>query len=86
MDLLGTTKMSSRGQVVIPENIRQQLRLEEGTQFAVLAENDVVILKIITPPKRSEFKGIINKIQKAAKAAGLTSQDLEDVIKEARKK
>lgn len=86
MNILATTKMSSRGQVVIPEDIRKQLHLETGTQFAVIAENNVVILKIITPPKLSEFKGILNKIQKAAKAAGLTPKDLEEVIKEDRKK
>jgi len=86
MNILATTKMSSRGQVVIPEDIRKQLHLETGTQFAVIAENNVVILKIITPPKLSEFKGILNKIQNAAKAAGLTTEDLDEVIKEDRKK
>ena len=28
-----TTKMSSKGQIVIPEEIRQQLGLDAGTQF-----------------------------------------------------
>ncbi len=30
---VATTKLSSKGQVVIPENIREKLRLEAGVQF-----------------------------------------------------
>jgi AbrB family looped-hinge helix DNA binding protein len=86
MNTLSTTKMSSRGQVVIPEDIRKQLHLENGTQFAVIAENDVVILKVIMPPKLNEFTNIVKKIQKVAKDAGLTQKDIEEAIKDIRKK
>ena len=44
---VSTTKMSSKGQVVIPENIRKQLNLKAGAQFVVVGEKDVVILKNI---------------------------------------
>jgi AbrB family looped-hinge helix DNA binding protein len=86
MNILATTKMSSRGQVVIPEDIRKQLKLQNGSQFAVIAEGDVIILKVITPPKRSDFKKTLNKMKKAAKAAGLTPEDLDEAIQEVRKK
>ncbi len=86
MNLLATTKMSSRGQVVIPEDIRKQLNLGVGTQFAVIAQDNVLILQVITPPKLSDLKGVLNKIQAAAKAVGLTPEDLQDVLKEHRKK
>jgi len=33
---VATTKLSSRGQVVIPENIRKKLQLKAGTQFVVI--------------------------------------------------
>jgi len=41
---VATTKLSSKGQVVIPENIRKKLKLEVGAQFVVLGDKDVVIL------------------------------------------
>ena len=44
MTNLATTKMSSKGQVVIPEDIRKRLKLKAGSQFIVVGENDVVIL------------------------------------------
>lgn len=86
MNILATTKMSSKGQVVIPEAIRDQLNLETGVQFAVVAEKDVVILKIITQPKISDFMKMIKQVRKEAKAAGLTPEDIEEAIKEVRKK
>jgi AbrB family looped-hinge helix DNA binding protein len=86
MNILATTKMSSKGQVVIPEAIRDQLNLEAGVQFAVVAEKDVVILKIITQPKISDFMKMIKQVRKEAKAAGLTQEDIEEAIKEVRKK
>ncbi|MCL7488615.1 MAG: AbrB/MazE/SpoVT family DNA-binding domain-containing protein [Desulfobulbaceae bacterium] len=52
---VSTTKMSSKGQVVIPENIRRNLNLKAGSQFIVVGDKDVVILKSITPPSIDEF-------------------------------
>ena len=40
-----TTKLSSRGQVVIPEEIRNNLGLSEGDQFLVIGEGDAVTSK-----------------------------------------
>ena len=59
MTNLGTTRMSSKGQVVIPEDIRKKLKLKAGSQFVVLGEDDVVILKAISPPSIGEFNGLI---------------------------
>ena len=42
---LATTKMSSKGQVVIPEDIRKRLKLKSGSQFVVVGDKDIVILK-----------------------------------------
>jgi AbrB family looped-hinge helix DNA binding protein len=44
--------MSSKGQVVIPEAIRKALGLDAGAEVVAVAENDVVILKIIQAPTR----------------------------------
>ncbi|WP_100622854.1 AbrB/MazE/SpoVT family DNA-binding domain-containing protein [Candidatus Coxiella mudrowiae] len=39
---------------MIPEEIREQLGLETGTKFVVIAENDTVVLKTITPPSKKK--------------------------------
>jgi AbrB family looped-hinge helix DNA binding protein len=72
---IATTKMSSKGQVVIPENIRKKLKLKAGTQFVVMGENDIVILKSISPPSLDEFDSLIAKARKQGKQAGIKKVD-----------
>ncbi len=79
-----TTKLSSRGQVVIPEEIRTRLGLEPGDQFVVVGEGNVVVLKTLEAPNVREFKALLDKVQKAAKAAGVTPEDVEKAIREVR--
>ena len=83
---ISTTRMSSKGQVVIPENIRKQLNLKAGTQFVVVGEKDVVILKNISPPSLSEFDNLIADARRKAKGAGLKSSDIKNTILKARGK
>lgn len=86
MSQVATTKMSSKGQVVIPEDIRDKMGLHAGDQFLVLAEKDVVILKIVTRPSMNKYKDLITKARKSAKAAGLTQKSIKSAIKVAREK
>jgi len=81
-----TTKMSSRGQVVIPEEIRTRLGLEAGDQFVVVGEGDVVVLKAVSPPKMSDFKELLDRAQESAEKAGLKPEDVEKAIREVRAK
>ena len=78
--------MSSKGQVVIPEDIRKKLGLKSGARFMVLRDKDIVILKTISPPSMKEFDDIIEKARLQAKEAGLTKEDIQDTIKEIRDK
>lgn len=59
MSELATTKMSSKGQVVIPEDIRKRLGLEAGSQFVVVAGKDAIILKTISPLSIDKFDELI---------------------------
>ena len=81
---VSTTKMSSKGQVVIPENIRKRLNLRAGAQFVVVGEKDVVILKSIAPPSLEEFNDLIAEARKKGKQAGIKKSDISDAILKAR--
>ena len=83
---VSTTKMSSKGQVVIPEQIRTQLDLEAGSRFVVVGDKDVVILKRITTPALTEFDGLIKQARSQASAAGLKKSDIDNAVMQARKK
>ncbi|MEW6077703.1 MAG: AbrB/MazE/SpoVT family DNA-binding domain-containing protein [Thermodesulfobacteriota bacterium] len=82
---LSTTKMSSKGQVVIPENIRKQLNLKAGAQFVVVGEKDIVILKSITPPIIDEFCDLIAKARKKGKQVGIKKSDIANAIQKVRR-
>jgi len=77
---VATTKLSSKGQVVIPEEVRNQLGLKAGDQFVVVGEGDTVILKTITPPSIRDFDAIIEKARKQAKATRMKRLDIAKAI------
>ena len=82
---VSTTKMSSRGQVVIPEEIRQQAKLREGSKFVVLYHGDAVVLKIISEPSREEFQSMLDKVRAQARKAGLKKSDLTTAMRKVRR-
>jgi AbrB family looped-hinge helix DNA binding protein len=84
MDSLATTRLSSKGQVVIPEEIRLRLGLKEGTQFVVLGERDTVILKSITTPAMEEFDELVRRARVAARKAGMKPTDVRRAVARAR--
>lgn len=84
METLATTRMSSKGQVVIPESIRKRLDLKEGAQFLVVGDADVVILKVVTPPDMKEFDVLIKQARKQAREAGLKQTDITSAVARAR--
>ena len=54
MGMAEITKMSSRGQIVVPRALRERLRLSEGDTFAVFASDDMLLLKKIEMPSAEE--------------------------------
>ncbi|MBN2422958.1 AbrB/MazE/SpoVT family DNA-binding domain-containing protein [Candidatus Woesearchaeota archaeon] len=59
-----TVKMSSKGQIVIPSEIRDLIGANEGTVFAVTNDKNTVILKKIDLPSKEE---LINELTIIAK-------------------
>ena len=83
---LATTKMSSKGQIVIPEGIRKRLGLKPGAQFVVVGDKDVVILKAISPPSMDDFDALIMEARRQAKKAGMKRTDITAAIAKVRNK
>ena len=80
MNTFTTTRMSSKGQIVIPETIRKQLNLKAGAQFVVVGNDDVVILKEITAPDMEPFDSLIQQARQQAKLAGLKRADITNAV------
>ena len=86
MAAYATTRLSSKGQVVIPEEVRNDLGLNEGDQFVVIGQGDAVILKVITPPKLEDFQKLLSQARVEAKKAGIRKADLKSAIAKLRRR
>ncbi len=84
-----TTKMSSRGQVVIPENVRAVVSASEGTLFAVVGSEDTIVLKKIGLPSKEALIKDLEKIaqegRKRLESKGLKESDIPGMIRRARR-
>ena len=69
---------------MLPVSIRRKMNLGEGSQFLVISDDENILLKPIREPSLDEFYSLIEKAQETAKKIGLTEEDINTVIKEAR--
>ena len=76
------TKVSSKGQVVIPQGIRHNMKLKPGTPLAVIEQKDAILLKKIEMPKIKSWRDVTKPFREAAKKSGFTKSDLDRVIEE----
>lgn len=78
-----TTKVSSKGQVVIPANVRKAASLKKGEKILAIAINDTIVLKKIVDKSFEEtMKPVWNKVRQM----GLSEEDIDVLIEEARTK
>ncbi len=83
-----TTRMSSRGQVVIPRDIRAMVHADEGTLFSVMSMDDTIILKKVEAPSKGELIRVLNAFAreqtKKLKARGFKEEDLWKAVEKLR--
>lgn len=81
-----TTRMSSKGQVVIPESVRRSLGLEVGAQFTVIGSGDTIVLKLIAAPSRSEIQKVLKEVRSQVRRLGIKPVDVRKAIREVRRR
>jgi len=66
------TRLSSKGQLVIPQDMRKALGLRTGTRLAMFTDGEHILLKPIPTPDVSAFRRLVaeaKRITQKAKAA-----------------
>lgn len=53
--------MSSKGQIVVPKDVREEFGFESGTNFAIFGKDDTIILKKVNVPTAKEVFDKVNK-------------------------
>lgn len=86
--MIETVKMSSKGQIVIPQNIRDEIQAQEGTLFAVIRNKNAVILKKIETPSKEELLKSLGKIadegRKRLESKGIRESDMPKIVEQRR--
>ena len=81
-EIIEMGKISSRGQVAIPSDIRSKLGLEEGSKVLFFLEDDSLLMKKVTT---KTFAEITKPLKEAAKKAGMREEDVPAMIHKFRK-
>lgn len=84
MSEVETTRISTRGQVVIPQSVRERVHLEPGQLFVVYGEGDTIVLKRISTPDAEEMKQLLEWGKAFAEEEGIAQEDVEEAIAELR--
>ncbi len=75
------TRISEKGQVVIPSSLRKEMGIKKSDQFMIFGQGGLVILKRIEKPAMQKtFDEIAKPLQSAAKQVGLTKADVKKAI------
>ncbi|MDP3766171.1 MAG: AbrB/MazE/SpoVT family DNA-binding domain-containing protein [Nanoarchaeota archaeon] len=78
-------KMSSKGQIVVPKELREELNLETGTSFVIFGKEDTLVLKKVDLPSAKEaFERIHKWGTKLAKEKGWKQGDVMKIIHKGR--
>jgi len=77
------TKVSSRGQVVIPGQIRERLGLTDGSQLLVFGEGDTIILKKVGLAS-NENKEVLVSVRNKIRQLGISRKDISREVKAVR--
>ncbi|MBU2633628.1 MAG: AbrB/MazE/SpoVT family DNA-binding domain-containing protein [Nanoarchaeota archaeon] len=79
------TRISEKGQVVIPSSLRKEMGIDKSDQFIIFGGDNTVILKKIEKPTiKKSFDEITRPLRKVAKEVGLTKRDLARAIRDVR--
>lgn len=70
------TTISPKGQVVIPQEIREGMRIEAGTKFAVYGRGDTIIFKRVELPTVKDFEKLAKFGSEFARRKGIREADV----------
>ncbi len=78
---IATTKVSSKGQVVIPAEIKKSMGIKEGEKLLIISIGDTLILKRVGS---KTFQETVGPVWKKVRELGLTEGEIDALIQEAK--
>jgi len=78
---VGTSKVTSKGQVTIPADIRADLGLETGTEIIFIESDDAIVIR-----KAEDVLAMFGKVERKVRSLGITRGDVDKMVKKERKR
>lgn len=82
LEFLTTTRIGEKGQLTVPKEFREDLKLAAGAPFAVLRLGDGLILL----PEQQRFEQLCARISEKLTNSGYTAADLLDTLSTVRER
>ena len=80
------TRLSERGQIVIPTELRRSMNLREGERFIIMGVGDTIVLrKIELSQEKIRLKKLIRESREKARKSGFSEEEVTKLIRETRK-
>lgn len=84
-ELFEITRVSSKGQVILPKSVRKELSIKKGTLLALTRRGELILLKKIKKPILKEDLITLKNVEKAWKeveAGKFKKASKEEFLKE----
>jgi len=83
---LDMTRLSEKGQIVIPNEMRKRMGLKEGTRFLVIGlDNTIVLRRLELSQEKMRLKQLLEKSRVKAERVGFTGKEIDRLIHSYRK-
>ena len=84
MNQIQVTSVSSKGQIVIPNSIRETMGISMGTKLIMFTDGENLLLKPIQVPSFEEFKMLVKESKMVLSKTGFRKINLQNLIKKVR--
>ncbi len=79
-------KVSGKGQISLPTEIRRSLSIADGDCLAVCATDKVIVLRPLHLPTKKQFSRWLDEAQVWAREAGYAEEDMAGIVKSVRRR
>ena len=77
------TKVSARGQVVIPKDLRERMKLKEGDTLLIYSTDSMLVMRKVAK-QETVLSVIAEPVRKKVRQLGITRKDISEAIRQAR--
>ena len=83
--MIEVVNLSSKGQLVIPKNMREEMNLNQRDKFVLVNDKDTIIMKRLQEEEiKTRMRSLMRDLTRQFRKAGITKEDLRKEIEAVR--